>query len=312
MKISVVVRCKNEEAFIERCLTGICKQKGSFGLEVIIVDSGSTDHTLDICRKFSPKIVLINPDQFTFGYACNAGVAASTGDLVAFISAHSYPKTCMWLETLSEPFLSDPYIVASAGYDLCLERPTSPMADWHREFYMSKMPEPYDLSLNKPFISNSNAMYRTEYLQLNPFDETVLGAEDVLWLARTLQSDNNVRIVFVPNAICHHYHEPSIREKFNRMWIHGRLHCLDNMPPSLNIQSWLRMLLGLTLHYYEYLWWHRNVYSWVWFLKVGAYSFAEVMGYLFGRLGKGTLTLAIAKMMRYEKLNMFGVAGDRK
>lgn len=280
----MVMRCKNEERVIERCLKGIYEQKGKFSLEVIVVDSGSTDRTLEICRKFPAKIILMAPQEFTFGRACNVAVNSSSGDFVAFISAHSYPGTRAWLELLSRPLLQDPHVVAAAGYNSCLEPLTTPMAAC-RGFYVQHVPVQHDLSLEEPFISNSNAMYRRDYLLRNPFNAAVSGAEDVLWLIRVLQSDKAARIVSVPTAVCHHYHEPSVNDNFYRMRIHGELHRLENMPPLLSTQAWLRIILGLALRYYKYLWQHRMDYSKAWFLKIGIYSLSEIAGYLTGRFG---------------------------
>lgn len=59
--------------------------------QVIVVDSGSTDGTLAIVRSFPTTLIQIRPEDFTYGYALNLGVANVDAELVATLSAHSTP-----------------------------------------------------------------------------------------------------------------------------------------------------------------------------------------------------------------------------
>ncbi|MCZ7627103.1 MAG: glycosyltransferase [Candidatus Methylomirabilis sp.] len=63
---SLVIRCFNEEAHIGRLLTGIMAQTLK-DVEIIVVDSGSTDATLSIASQYPVKILTITPEQFSFG-----------------------------------------------------------------------------------------------------------------------------------------------------------------------------------------------------------------------------------------------------
>src|SRR2546430_1178125 len=80
-------------------------------VEVIIVDSGSTDATLDIAREFPTQIIEIPPASFSYGRALNLGVQAASGDYVISLSAHSLPASPYWLTNLLKPF-ADPTIGA--------------------------------------------------------------------------------------------------------------------------------------------------------------------------------------------------------
>src|SRR5688572_665044 len=106
MNCSVVIRAYNEEKFIGRLLEGI-KHQTVGDVEIILVDSGSTDETVSIAEGFGARVVRIASDEFTFGRSLNFGVRAATRELVVIASAHVYPIYPDWLETLLRPFEDD-------------------------------------------------------------------------------------------------------------------------------------------------------------------------------------------------------------
>ena len=61
--------------------------------QVVIVDSGSTDGTQAIVKGFPITLIQIKPEDFTYGYALNLGVANVDAEIVATLSAHSLPAT---------------------------------------------------------------------------------------------------------------------------------------------------------------------------------------------------------------------------
>ena len=98
-KCSIVVRCFNEEQHISKLLSGISQQTIK-DLEIVLVDSGSTDKTLRIASRYPVRIVHINPEDFSFGRALNRGCEAATADFIVMASAHVYPVYNDWLEKL--------------------------------------------------------------------------------------------------------------------------------------------------------------------------------------------------------------------
>ena len=113
MKCSVVVRAYNEGKHIGRLLEGI-KQQNLDDVEVILVDSGSTDNTVSIAKSYGAEIVRITPEEFTFGRSLNYGVKAACGEFIVNISAHCYPVYPDWLEQLLKPF-DDENLAVSYG-----------------------------------------------------------------------------------------------------------------------------------------------------------------------------------------------------
>ena len=103
---SIVVRTYNEGRHIGRLLEGVSRQTLQ-DTEVIVVDSGSTDNTLDAALSHRVKVVRILPQDFTFGYSLNRGIAAASADLIVIASAHVYPVYPDWLERLLAPFANE-------------------------------------------------------------------------------------------------------------------------------------------------------------------------------------------------------------
>lgn len=85
-KISLVIPCYNEEEGIKKMLAGI----PFFVDEVIIVDNGSIDNTAVVAKEH--RAMVIYEKNRGYGYACQTGLAKSTGDIVVLLDGdNSYP-----------------------------------------------------------------------------------------------------------------------------------------------------------------------------------------------------------------------------
>ena len=106
-KVSIVIRILNEESYLAQVLEAIRAQNFFFGhAEVIIVDSGSTDSSLEIAQSFDCKILKISRDKFTFGRALNIGFDAAKGEIVVALSGHCVPLDETWLNRLTLPIIT--------------------------------------------------------------------------------------------------------------------------------------------------------------------------------------------------------------
>lgn len=178
MKLSVVIRSHNEQAHIGKLMAGI-RQQTLQPLEIILVDSGSTDRTVEIAARMGAQIVHIDKAEFTFGRALNIGCAAASGDILVFASAHVYPEGRRWLENLIAPF-ADPGIALSYGKqrgDL-----TNKYSE-HRLF-CKWFPRVSAVPQDSQFCNNANCAIRRELWVDNPYDETLTGLEDLDWAKR--------------------------------------------------------------------------------------------------------------------------------
>jgi rhamnosyltransferase len=205
--VSVVIRAKNEARFIGQTLAAIFDPAALAPRQIVVVDSGSTDGTLEIVRAFPTTVLEIRPEQFTYGYALNLGVANVEAEIVATLSAHSLPADPDWLRMLIQPF-SQPRVAGVYGRQLpranatVLERLGMRLTG-----VLGDTPRILD---RRPLFSNANGAFRRSLWLEHPFDEDVGGAEDIAWV-RTMQ-ERGYLIAYQPMAPVHHSHgEPILR-----------------------------------------------------------------------------------------------------
>jgi glycosyltransferase involved in cell wall biosynthesis len=208
MNCSLVIRAYNESRHIGRLLEGVRRQTVK-DVEIIVVDSGSTDETVAIAASFEARIVHIPSAEFTFGRSLNLGVEAATRELVVIASAHVYPVYPDWLESLLRPF-DDPRLALSYGKQRGPESARfSEQQIFHR--WYPDISQPRQATA---FCNNANAAIRRSLWQQNPYDETLSGLEDLAWAAWA--RDQGHDIAYVAEAEVVHVHEETPRGVFNR------------------------------------------------------------------------------------------------
>ena len=84
--VSIIIRTLNEERYLPELLTSIQGQKSTFSHEIVLVDSGSTDQTLEIARQHNCRILNIKREEFSFGRSLNIGCSAAKGFFLVFVS----------------------------------------------------------------------------------------------------------------------------------------------------------------------------------------------------------------------------------
>lgn len=216
---SVLIPTKNAGAIIRDVLTAVTSQQASFPYEVIVVDSGSTDHTLDIVRSFpTVQLLTIAPEAFGHGRTRNFAAAASRGEFLVFITHDAIPTSADWLENLVRPLQDDPSIAGAFGRHVAhanADRFVKRDLDNHFAGFLA-----HPLLLNKDtdptryasdtgwrallhFFSNNNSIMRRSVWQLHPFPDVDF-AEDQIW-AKTI-IDQGYSKLYVPDAVVAHSH----------------------------------------------------------------------------------------------------------
>lgn len=209
---SVVVRAYNEEKHIGRLLTGLGEQTIRPN-EVILVDSGSTDGTLEVATStawgFPVRICHIQPEEFTFGRSLNRGISEARGDLVVIASAHVYPVYPDWIENLLAPF-ADEKVALTYGR----QRGNSRTRFSEHQIFARWFPQRSRFQTDHPFCNNANAAIRRGLWEVHPYDETLSGLEDIAWAKWAIEG--GYMIAYVAEAEIIHVHEDTPRGVYNR------------------------------------------------------------------------------------------------
>lgn len=208
MNCSIVIRAYNEENHIGRLLEGLQRQTLK-DVEIILVDSGSTDGTLSVAESFGARIVRIPSAEFTFGRSLNFGVRAATRELIVIASAHVYPVYPDWIESLLRPF-EDKQVALTYGKQRGYEGSKySEHQIFHRWFSDAS-----NLNQVTAFCNNANAAIRKSMWEKNPYDEMLTGLEDLAWAKWAKEQGH--KIAYIAEAEIVHIHNETPRGVFNR------------------------------------------------------------------------------------------------
>lgn len=223
--ISIIIRTKNEEKSIERCLSDVFNQKSDYNFEVIVIDSGSKDKTLEIVEKFPVEVIKIKPEEFNYGKTCNLGAEKAKGKYVVYLSAHAYPFDEHWVENLARNLDLD--LSMTGAYSRQIPHPESdPMevrriqeAYSHiREVWTNKsLTEKEFLDHPARFVifSNVSSCIRKDIWKKIPFEHLTY-AEDQDWAKKVLE--DGFKIVYEPQSVVYHSHNDSFTQLFRRFY----------------------------------------------------------------------------------------------
>lgn len=206
---SIVVRTYNEEKHIGNLLRAIEKQDYK-SYEVIIVDSSSTDKTLEIAKEFPVKIISIESRDFTFGYALNIGCKEASGKYLVFASAHVLPVDSRWLEKLVASFQNEQVAMVYGRQIGYKDSKFSEKRDFERLFSVTS----FNSKATLDYANNANSAVRKSIWEKRKFDEYLFGVEDIDWARAAIKKGHLVR--YEPEAAVYHIHNEEWHQIFNR------------------------------------------------------------------------------------------------
>ncbi|MDP8958580.1 MAG: glycosyltransferase [Actinomycetota bacterium] len=210
---SVLIRTKNEAAHLGSTLEGVLEQSIA-PYEVLVIDSGSTDATLDVAARYPVRVLTISPEVWSYPRALNLAAAEAVGDVLVSLSAHCIPATRHWLGNLLRHF-DDPEVAAVWGPGLRPGRPVPELGQAQRQ-----LPGTYNV-LNRTWgLSNANSALRRELWMQFPFDEALPATEDKAWGREAMR--RGYSIVFEPDAaVWHETHSVLRAYRRNRAVMEG-------------------------------------------------------------------------------------------
>jgi len=212
-RVGVVIRTLNESALIGRCLETLAAQRPGFDLDVLVVDSGSTDATVAIAEQHGARVLHMRPEDFDYSRALNAGIAEVEGDVILLLSAHAIPVDDDWIASMLAPF-EDPAVAGVASRQVPwddapwdeVSRLAATFGRDRREFEAGTDP-------GHILFSNAASAIRRSAWEALPF--TLPAAEDLDWARRVVAAGGT--IVYEPAAEAYHSHLESPRAKARRL-----------------------------------------------------------------------------------------------
>ncbi len=230
-RVSVAYVTKDGAAWLEESLQAVRAQKGSFELvEILAIDSGSTDHTLEVLARYGARVVQIAAEEFGHGRTRNLAACEANGDIVVFLTQDAAPANEQWLARLVAALESDP--LCAAAWSLHVPRPQCHPMEWrmlseHPPF-LPGSPAKQTGRGNPAYaadpgsecsLSNNSAAYRRGLLLRRPFPD-VSFAEDRGWAREVL--DAGWRTELVRESIVRHSHSYSPWGNLRRNFDHWR------------------------------------------------------------------------------------------
>ncbi len=227
MFASIVIRTLNEAEYLNDLLVMIEKQNTS-GLdhEVVLIDSGSTDGTVEIAKSHGCRITNISKQEFSFGRSLNRGCDFAKGDLLVFISGHCIPENENWLQSICQPLIDGQ---ASYSYGRQIGDDDSNYSE--RRIFAKYYPIQSQIPQRGFFCNNANAaVLRSAWADLR-FDEELTGLEDMA-LAKPLVEAGHA-VAYVADAPVFHHHTETwagVQRRFEREAI-----ALQQIMPEVHI-----------------------------------------------------------------------------
>ena len=207
MKATVAVLTFNGEEFLDEVLSACLSQETSFRSECLVVDSGSTDRTLEIVARY-PGVRLHRIPNVEFGHGRTRNLAAglAAGDIVVFLTQDATPVGTTWLSELVAPFEYDPTLAGVFARQV--PRPGCGPTTSREVAGVFRDPPP-------GFFSNVCSAIRRDVLRAIPFRD-VDYAEDRGFAADAAGA--GLRTGYVPEAQVLHSHDLALGPYFRRMY----------------------------------------------------------------------------------------------
>lgn len=219
--VSVIVPVYNAEKYIDRCISSIVNQSYKT-MEIILVNDGSDDHTLEKCNEWKRKDKRVKVISYELNRgvssARNKGIEYAGGEYVAFVD--------------SDDFVEKDFIAFMAG---AMEYADLAICGYSRAGKTSKK---YVIDINDPFISREffyyhalctgmiqayccNKMFRTEIIRQNGllFHENVYIGEDMVFLLEYMEYSKKSFYISIP--LYHYYKNPD--SAFQKVYSGGKL-----------------------------------------------------------------------------------------
>lgn len=223
--ISIVIPVKDGGSDLVRCLQGIGAQVIDDEVEIVVIDSGSTDGSVVQARERGAFVREIPAHEFSHGSARNLGASLASGEWLVFISQDAHPVDERWLERLTGPLREQESLVGGV-YGRQLPHPgATPPERYFLDFLYGAQARrqsaagTHELTMETTLFSNVNAAMPRSLWERFPFVEDIIMSEDQDWSRRILL--DGFTVAYEPTAAVRHSHNYTLGAAFRRFFDSG-------------------------------------------------------------------------------------------
>ena len=229
MKASVIIPTKNPGPIFRSVLDRVIAQACPWPFEILVIDSGSTDGTLDfVADRPHVRLHRIEPHEFGHGRTRNLGVSLTQGDFVAFLTHDALPVDTGWLARIVDAVEAAPEIAGAFGRHIAYpEASAFTKRDLEVHFagfdalppVVSRATDAarYDADQGwrqrLHFYSDNNSCLRRSVWEEIPYPDVEF-AEDQIWADRVIKA--GYAKAYASEAAVYHSHDYGVFEKFQR------------------------------------------------------------------------------------------------
>lgn len=217
--LSVIIPTYNAAPYLDRQLEALLRQSVQ-EREILIVDSSSTDRTMEIARSYPVRTIHIPKKAFDHGATRTLASSRALGDILVFLSQDAVPVNEYAVETLVHPLAQDNAIGVVFGRQVPHHHGT-PFARHLRHFnypsqsYTRTLSDRLTYGFRTAFCSNAFAAYRKDTLAaVGWFQERLPIGEDMQACAKLLLK--GYKVGYVAEAQVYHSHNYSLTQEFKR------------------------------------------------------------------------------------------------
>lgn len=226
-QVTVAIPTYNAEEYLKEVLVAVFGQRTNRKVEVLVIDSGSTDQTLDLLKEYpAVRLHQIPNSEFGHGKTRNLAVELATGDYVLFLTQDAVPAHDRWLEAMVEPFELSEKVGAVLGKQI--PRPDCAVTikrEVHSVFSSFGADDSVILhrkntiteerKLANTFMSNANSAVRKSIHSKIPFRDVEYAEDQGLGIDLL---DAGYYKAYAPLGSVFHSHNYGVREYFRRKY----------------------------------------------------------------------------------------------
>lgn len=297
--VSVFIPTFNGGPLFDRVLKALFAQRVDFTFEVLCIDSGSTDETLDTIRRYPIRLIEIPNREFNHGLTRNRGAHEASGEILILLVQDAVPHGVDWMSTMVSNF-GDPRV----GGVYCHQIPHADCGPFLRdrlkswvegggEVMVKQVRSPTDFELLTPyerwrtiaFDDVCSAIRRDLLVRDLPFQRRQFG-EDITWAKSAVLA--GWKVLMDPRCAVEHSHDNSVWYEFRRAYLdHQNIHNLTGLHLAANIHRVLEYTGNLARHLHRVVWSDSETSLWTkvaWTVKIPYFAFTQNLAQFLGPL----------------------------